>query len=819
MPAMCLSLLFVLLAVPLSSASGGSVVIDVSTFSLTDFEAVENPSYDLQFEVTEFSSVSADVVIHIKLLSLEGIELQSSSTNYTIDADASVPIFHTFSALPYGYSVVSVQLTGDVGSSNQSFVNSINRTIHHLRPVEISLSEAEDVLLSGVDSSGQLTGNSSIHDGDYVRTEVAVINDGDYSWSGTISSNLTSGDASDSQVSEVVTVGPSSSTMVTIHSAIWVQEGTASLHLELNNSGDGDFTDEVRSFEFTVNPPPLPVIQTDVQMLTESYSAGDLLEWNASVANEGSLNFSGFFVCSFESQVFMNQSIDVAEQSTETVLFQTTARPGLLQCMIEGERIDASSISSYSKLLNVESAAFESAGSSVPAVLNGPWHSGDSAVFSMLVRNHGQHLGHVTLVCEANGVTFTSPSLELEVDAAGEVAVSVPMTNAGSQVVNWSLHSPDGAIDVGLNGSLSVPVAVQQSLNPLVTSVTWDAEVGISFNWSVELSDGIDRIVRLRLGYTDASFETYPLDYYFLLSPGITTGQYVVGLVDATRVSIRVNPDNWTAGFGFSSHSLSVPDERPEYDLEFSAIPTPLRPIYTELATVTVQIRNTGDVAGIEGFIVLSTQEGALLGEKQTESLAANSDQSLSFTFAWPEGSTVYLKATWIVDDQSKTDLASFQSEVRVVEDETSSIPWTGIFGGIGLAVAIGAVIRILQNRSSVSSPKNPTSKDARTASKSIPSSVEKIQVGCPVCARQLRVPADYDGSVRCPDCSNKFDVTSRIETPQDHEDLEDDSDDEHDDGKVELSCPKCAQSLRVPASYSGSVRCPACEEVFSSTG
>ena len=32
---------------------------------------------------------------------------------------------------------------------------------------------------------------------------------------------------------------------------------------------------------------------------------------------------------------------------------------------------------------------------------------------------------------------------------------------------------------------------------------------------------------------------------------------------------------------------------------------------------------------------------------------------------------------------------------------------------------------------------------------------------------------------------------------------------------KKEISCPDCAQSLRVPTDYSGSVRCPACKVVF----
>jgi uncharacterized Zn finger protein (UPF0148 family) len=85
------------------------------------------------------------------------------------------------------------------------------------------------------------------------------------------------------------------------------------------------------------------------------------------------------------------------------------------------------------------------------------------------------------------------------------------------------------------------------------------------------------------------------------------------------------------------------------------------------------------------------------------------------------------------------------------------------------------------------------------------------VQVGCPECARQLRVPASYSGKVRCPDCSTRFDVTSRDEPRQEEEEVEEIVEQE----KKEISCPDCAQSLMVPTDYAGSVRCPACKVVF----
>ena len=50
-------------------------------------------------------------------------------------------------------------------------------------------------------------------------------------------------------------------------------------------------------------------------------------------------------------------------------------------------------------------------------------------------------------------------------------------------------------------------------------------------------------------------------------------------------------------------------------------------------------------------------------------------------------------------------------------------------------------------------------------------------------------------------------------------EEIEDDDDleiIETPSAKVEISCPECPSKLRVPSEYEGSVRCPSCSTVFS---
>ena len=84
-------------------------------------------------------------------------------------------------------------------------------------------------------------------------------------------------------------------------------------------------------------------------------------------------------------------------------------------------------------------------------------------------------------------------------------------------------------------------------------------------------------------------------------------------------------------------------------------------------------------------------------------------------------------------------------------------------------------------------------------------------------------MPISYSGKVGCPDCSFKFAVEASVAPSAPPEDEEDDDVELHEPveekqpSKIEVGCPECGQTLRIPSSYDGSVRCPACTQVFKS--
>ena len=817
-----LSILIMSLFVPQVAASGGSATIDSSSISLGFSEQTDSASLTYSFDVVEQAGLSADITATSTLKSIGGVLLDSFNESTTILENGVETLTVTFDALPFGYSIIETILSGDIGSNTSTHQTSFNRTVQRLVPLDIALGSEGDIAFTSLDESGIETGNVTISDGDRLGLLIPVLNNGDYPWEGSMTVLLQSGTADESVNITGIQVQSMSSTLVEWNASIPMTEGEASLTINLNNSGDGDASDESRALQLTVAPPPLPELELQPTMVSEGYVAGDSIEWELLVNNSGTRLFSGQIHCTFGQTTVLNQTLELGVGNSSTLTFNTQARPDVLMCDALGMRLSEASNTPVSVVFDVVSAVFEAAGSADPGVLGGPWHVGDSARFSMLVRNHGDIAGSVALECTTSQSVYTSPSLSLAVDAAGEVSVVVPMLIEGDQAITWRLVTEDGSVDEGLNGTIIVPVSPKQVLSPIVENVTWDAEVGVTMDWSVTLGEGVDRSVRLRLGYFDSG-ETYLLDYIVMLAPGVTNGTFELGFIDADRVTLRADAVNWSEAFGPSSNSKSIPSSRPIYSISFDPVASPSRPLAGQSATVKITIVNIGEVTGMTGEVILVGEDNTLYATKTTAALQPGGSTDMTFNLEWPEGSRVGLTAIWSIDGAQLTDSSSFTSASSEVVDEGFTVPWKGILGGVAIAGAAIAALRIKQGQSlSPSSNEKKSSKLKPTSkAKTNASNEAKIEISCPECARQLRVPASYSGSVRCPDCSTRFDVAPETSASEEQEEVEAEGEEDVEvvEEKVEVSCPKCSQSLRVPGSYDGSVRCPACEHVFKAKG
>ena len=165
----------------------------------------------------------------------------------------------------------------------------------------------------------------------------------------------------------------------------------------------------------------------------------------------------------------------------------------------------------------------------------------------------------------------------------------------------------------------------------------------------------------------------------------------------------------------------------------------------------------------------------------------------------WPSGDNVKIIVTWHVDGKSVTDEIMVASEKVETEEEEFSMPWGGILGGLALGMVLIFLIRIKN-----SPAKDKTEKKSQ-ASKKKKSAEEKVEVACPKCERKLRVPSTYSGSVRCPECETKFEVEAKSEPQQEVQNKVDEKSKQDSSAQWSssdndiLQCPKCTRKLKVP--------------------
>lgn len=818
-----LILLLFLSTLPLVQAQSGTVLIDEPSFGLSNTTAFFGSELEFTVELHETAGHSANVSIETSVLLLEGtVHANQSLSVPELSANEVRNITISLSNMPLGYSEVVVTLAGDVGVNSTTQQASLSRTVQRLRPLSISFTGESSVTAQGVDAQGVSTGNLTVHDGDFLRLEFPLVNDGDVDWNGTVSFHLQDANGQTASNQSNASVLATTSEVFSFSPSLVMAEGEMMWWLNLTGNLVG--ADGVHQLNGTIDiqPPPLPYLEGEFNSNAASVQAGQTLDLNITLWNNASVAFNGRVLCNGGGLEALNASISLNANSTVTQSFSMVARPMTIICTLQGMRVDASSTFPLALDIEMPSAVFESAGSVSPSLNGGPWHKGDLMSANILMRNIGELDGRARLVLSVDGTSSPGAWVDLKRGSAGELTASVQVLSEGEVSVGWVIESDDGVVSGISSGAALYSIRPQQSIQITATEVGNDADTGVHFMLGLHLDEGRSRDALVRVGYETGDATVYLQEYTIELHPGLYEQQHAFGDVSAEKLVVSIEPVDWVIGPGPLMLSTNFPSEATLYRVEFAQTTNPLRPVLNDEVELQLTFHQSGPLSDATGDVWLVDAYGTILIQFESMNWGGESSVMQTVTIAWPKGSTVALQAMWDIEGDVVTEEVSYTSGQMVVES-TTEWPFGAMVWGLllGLAAILVVRLRIQQQSAHRPSQKKQVSRPPSGGS-ATSNPEEKREIACPECERRLRVPISYSGSVGCPDCAHKFEVESQTTTaPEPEQSTEEPAAQEQastkktGDGKIEIACPDCAQTLRIPASYEGSVRCPACKIIF----
>ena len=801
-------LLFSVLTLPTVQASSSAIMLEESTLVFDDSPAFLGNTTNLSFDLVEQNNSAGSVFVNSTLQDLSGQLLWSQNQSHALSGNQVKQVLIELTDLDIGYMELHLELFGDIGNPSTGFVSETTIPLQRLAPSSIDFVGSSSITLSAIDSIGQYTSNSTIRQGDYIQSEIPIENFGDVAGSESFTLDVNQESWNETIHYQNVLVNGTSTVVLEYQSSQMVVEGNIWFNISMNDSVSS------LSLMASIGPPPLPNARLVLDIITENITSGAQVSFNLTMSNiDGERSFDGRTVCVFQSDEIYNESAPLSIDEVTVELISFSARPGILQCSFIDDRNGATNdmIATHT-LEGLDSAIFDGAGPSGLALIGGPWHVDDTIDVSLLLRNQGNATGQAHLEIRSSlDVLVVNSSIILDQGQAGDIALSFVLTESGLQDYHWLIRSSDGIVLSGLTGTFSVDVAEEQTMFAEIIAIETQGEVTIG--WNVSIDDGVSRDVKLRYGYRISGTDVFVSEQILALGSGIVSGQTQIGEVPGTEVILRMSPVDWTASTNSYIATASLSGEESMYTLSVNPITIPRQLQEGSTATVTLDLENSGQLTGSTGEILLIDSDGTILAQTTTLAMTPSSTSKADLSFEVPLGTELILTAQWTFDGTVIESEKSFSVELKEVEEESFEIPWVALGGGIATSAAI---ILILHLRRSSDSEIDLTEKKKKASKKVVKKEVESVERSCPSCERTLRIPGDYSGTVRCPDCSERFEVEAE---PVDEIEEEDDDDleiIETPPAKVEISCPECSSTLRVPSDYGGSVRCPSCSTVFS---
>ena len=826
-------LLFPLL-LPLASASGGGLLLDASTLVIAGDQEVGAGDVNITVEVRAHD-VDANGSLEMSLVAADGTPLASHNRSISLTSGNGVVEVFDIAAVPLGSHTLTLRLWGEVGAESGQNLTQITTFVQRLAPASIQFEDPETWTVVPVDAdAGEASGNATFRNGDLGWVHAELTNTGDVDWVGEVGGIRLSleGQSVDSSFWEVenwtfhdLTVPGGTTLSVNLsldHAVTETSDARAGFNARLNDSNPTTSA----TLWVDVGPPPLatPILNLDTEAADPAL--GDEVNWTVRLDNAGEAAAEGALNCTFPDGIeVLGVDVSLPPGDNLTHTLSITVRPGVLECSLSTPgRLHDTSVLSASEAYEMAAGHLLAAGSDGLTVSGGPFHVGDAVPLAVLVHNGGDLAGDADLQIrtgaagESGGPWTALDTRTLEVGSSLELGGAHTALVAGERSVEWRVVSADSLVDAELSGTLDLSVLPAQSLEIEVRFLTWTLADGLEIEVLTELSAGETRPVTLQLGTEGAGGQVEQIRVDLTLSPGQRTLVYNLGQPTASsKAWATATPLGWTAsGTAAAEATLIRPD--PSTRVTFDRI-DPGAPVTGERVTIDYSLVNEGGGATLEGELTLiDLADHAVLWTGPVGAVASGETTSGTFSLSsWPDGSVVDLSLEWRTTTTVATGTDSWISGTSEEDESASAFDWTAlIYGALG-GLMLGLVTRtVMRARAGASILPKRTPRERRPRPEA--AADNKVEVACPACDQRLRVPSTYSGTARCPACAQTFPVEA-AEVPEPEPEPGPEAEDEPETApdseaaEAEEEVVEVTPAEESSASPDDVIRCPDCSQ------
>ncbi len=480
----------------------------------------------------------------------------------------------------------------------------------------------------------------------------------------------------------------------------------------------------------------------------------------------------------------------------------------------------------------IDSYNITNAGSDEITIIGEPLHLGDSGIASILIHNSGQYNDTVRLIIEGvgNEMLFYGDDIKIMPGSSKELSTIFIPETAGNVEFMWSVYSPLGGIDPGLNGTFNVEILEPQSLILSYDSYEWDLSSSLKIDFSLYLSNGVSRPILLNI-YNELEPEDILYSSKLVMDNGFRLLSVNLGNPDFSGLTIEAIPLSWFNSIENSINSTSLDVIIPFADLNLNIDDYyPKNPSLGENLSFEYTIINNGNSATQEGIVRIVMPDQTIIHQEQLPPLSSGGSYTGTiYIDNWNYVQLVNTTIIWISESYSGGDWVFVTPSISGQSDSYDIDYYSLFYGsvfGVSAVLISKVAISAVSNRTQSTNPDTNFRPPRKSKKSAISVNINKREISCPLCEQRLNIPLNHSGMLRCPSCKSNFDIKDdNLEIEDNIPDVQQDNQETQYDIMVVsstldmLDCPECSQKLKVPLGKRPvRARCPACRSEFMAT-